>query len=137
MKNSPTTVIEADQIVRDHAIHRPDVRDYRKMPIGRIAHQGDVYLRRCAKVPKGFTVPTKDLQLAPGTTQGSRHIITAGPRVLTNPGNTDALLGPVIVAEKEFTLTHPEHAHCLMGPGVYEVEFQKDEAEAERRAVRD
>ena len=50
---------------------------------------------------------------------------------------TDPLLGPVIVADEAFTLTHPEHAHHRLPAGIYQVGYQLDVSEQERRAVRD
>ena len=35
-------------------------------------------------------------------------------------------LGPVIVSDKPFTVSHPEHAHMKLGAGCYQVTHQMD-----------
>jgi hypothetical protein len=117
-------------------------RQIAAMKVGQFARQGDVYIERIASVNADWKV-SADRQLAPGTSPGSRHVVTAGPvlRVspTVNPRETSKrgvrLLGPQIHAEHGFTVTHPEHAHLCMPPGDYQVSYQLDFNQ--QRAVRD
>ncbi len=87
-------------------------------------------------------------QVALGATVGSRHIADGdGITVYWPEDRAKALagcpikrfaqrmggdriaaqcLGPVIVAEQEWTLTHPEHAHHVFPAGVYLTTYQLD-----------
>lgn len=118
---------------------KPDaeVRVCRRIEIGRAIHQGDCYLHRVAEDhPRGKQLGTR--QVAVGTTIGSRHIVEGdGVAVFTGAKLPDGftvprglqesdLLGPVVVADEPFTLTHPEHAHHKLPRGVYQVTYQAD-----------
>ena len=77
MKSATITAAEAHAKIQAAAeAQNNDVRDCSDILPGEIAHQGDVYLRRMAKKPTGYTTAYAGRQLAPGTTQGSRHVIT-------------------------------------------------------------
>lgn len=112
-----------------------ETRVCRRIEIGAAAHQGDVYLHRVrADHPRGEALGTR--QVAVGTTVGSRHVVE-GEGVAVYAGKAFqpsqkrkelALLGPVVVADKSFTLTHPEHAHHVLPAGTYQVTYQWDEA---------
>lgn len=110
-----------------------------KMKVGQAVRQGDIYLTAIDKMPKGYekVVNNGSLQLVPGSSQGSRHVIenTAGITIHMIKNGSE-LMGPVLEATKAFTITHPEHAHVVLQPGLYHTTFQKDWAEEERR-VRD
>lgn len=99
--------------------------------------QGDVYFWSLDKVPSGCRAMEKpDWQLAPGTTQGSRHIVAPADRanvtVLLLP-HPNPLQGPVLDAPHGVTIEHPEHGHVRLGSGVYLVTYQRAYAEELRR----
>ena len=106
-----------------------------QIEIGEGVRQGDVYLERIAEVPDGATIVRHPSpQIAPGTTQGSRHVIDpiTGMEVyrLRQPGLLD---GPVIRATQALTITHPEHGWITVPSGVYAVTYQREGGEVERR----
>lgn len=113
----------------------PDTRIVDAIAVGQAIRQGDVYLLRIER-PAALGAMIADRQLAPGTTQGSRHVLGDGPGIHAG-GSDDPLLGPVIIADERFVLAHPEHAHFSLPAGCYQVRYQQDLREAERRAVRD
>lgn len=81
------------------------------LDVGQFVAQGDVALVKLDKIPEGATrIEHPSAQIAPGTTQGSRHIWDSmdGVEVYELKGQ-DALHGNVYVLRKERTLTHPEH----------------------------
>lgn len=133
-----TTALEAHQAIAQAAA-KPDteLRMVKSLAVGEWIRQGDVMLLRVSRRPSKFNTETKNRQLAPGTTQGSRHVLAAGPTIYAKPEGDDALLGPVIVAKERFLLEHPEHAHFSMPAGTYQCRYQQDYSEVERRAVRD
>ena len=108
--------------------------------VGDFVRQGDCYFTLLAGVPTGATVeknPSK--QLAPGTTQGSRHCLSrlTGVTVyrLKNP---TAYGGPVLQVDKSVTITHPEHGNWVLPPGCYGVGYQRTEdSEGRIRRVQD
>lgn len=108
--------------------------------VGDSWRQGDVYITLLADVPTdAIKEPKVILQLAPGTTQGSRHILDSRTGVtmyrLPSPGMLD---GPVIACRKERTITHPEHGDVVLPPGVYGISYQCDlDAEERQRRVKD
>lgn len=125
----------------------PDVtvRVMRRAEIGKtVAHQGDVYLHRVPdQHPRGKALGTR--QVAVGTTVGSRHVVegnvevfagTALPNGFKAPEWTSGaeMLGPVVVAEEAFTLTHPEHAHHRLPAGCWQVTYQADYSTRQRVA---
>lgn len=97
-------------------------------PIGCTARQGDVMITRhpMDKVFPDLTVTT-NMQLAPGSSVGSRHVLLAGSFVVFERKNADALHGPIIDAPEGFYLSHPTHGHidCKL-PGKYEVTYPRD-----------
>lgn len=106
--------------------------------VGDGVRQGDVYLTRIAAVPAAASpVKKPGLQLAPGTTQGSRHCIRSLDGVtvfrLEQPGPLD---GPIIEARQAFAVDHPEHGNVVLPPGVYATTYQRAFGE-ELRAVMD
>ena len=121
-------------------------------PVGTVAHQGDLILIRLASLPAGAK-PRKDRQLAVGSTQGSRHVLTKGdafdcdiPAVIAAIGAvchgikvTPSYIGPVFETVKGVAdLTHPEHGnHCYRGDMTIGVVYQRnlDSEERERRTI--
>ena len=132
-----------ERIVAAAAKPLTEVRRVPSLAIGEHIRQCDVYLQRIKSChPKWLE--TKERQLAPGNSAGSRHVIT-GPSVqvyappagqtVDRRGNHPRLLGPQINAPEGCTLTHPEHAHFELPPGSYQVSYQLDWAQ--QQAVRD
>ncbi len=110
-----------------------EIRDARNLPIGEHVRQGDVYLHRMPMPQAMKTKPTGDRQVAVGTTIGARHVVEGDVKVyredvgrLAN-WRDDILLGPVLlVGSEQATLTHPEHAHVVLGEGCWQVSYQLD-----------
>jgi hypothetical protein len=99
--------------------------------------QGDVYVTLIDGVPSGAKIDTKPgMQMATGNTQGSRHCLDSlvGVTVYRLP-NPDMLDGPVIVLNRERTLTHPEHGDVVLPPGTYQISYQRN-LDSEERAQR-
>lgn len=117
---------------------KPDPVRYGSMAVGDFHRQGDVYLRRHnLKTMRGLSrVEKPDLQLAPGDTQGSRHCLDSldGITLYSRPDAT-ALDGPLIVAEREFTVLHPEHGNVTLPAGQYSIHYQRQYAEELRRVA--
>lgn len=105
--------------------------------------QGDIGLLMLESLPGGceeLSDPFEngDLQLAPGNTRGSRHMIPVKFKrsikvYLIRDG--DPLSDLCIEATEPFDLTHPEHAdHLGYPPGIYRVRHQQN---AQRERVLD
>lgn len=113
-----------------------EVRHIASIEVGRAVRQGDIYIHRVhGKHPHGKS--RKSRQLAIGETRGSRHIAEAPAQVFeasTRPEwcGERTFLGPVIVAEERFLVTHPEHAHVSLPCGTYQVTHQTDARTLER-----
>lgn len=97
--------------------------------------QGDVYLTYLGdEVPSGATVAkVQDPQLAPGTTQGSRHTLDSLKGITLYERDSNELVGPVIKSDRRFNITHPEHGNVSCPPGVWGVTYQRTMAEEIRR----
>lgn len=104
--------------------------------------QGDLYITLLPQVPASAkrVSPTR-LQLAEGTTQGSRHCLDSAAGVemfeLEKPGQLD---GPIFRLQETRTITHPEHGDVMLpGDGrCYGVTYQRDlDAEERERRVAD
>lgn len=99
--------------------------------------QGDVYIWAKSKVPKNAKPTQAKLQLAPGTTKGSRHCLDSLDGVTVYElADANELQGPIIELACERVVTHPEHGDWRLGAGVYEITYQRAFAE-ELRRVRD
>lgn len=97
--------------------------------------QGDVYIERLESVPAQCQpVKQPDAQLAPGTSQGSRHTLDslAGVTLYQRPRPT-VLDGPILEVAVERTITHPEHGDVVLPPGVYAIAYQRAYAAELRR----
>ena len=73
-------------------------------------------------------------QLAPGTSKGSRHILTTkGVKAFKLP-NESPLEGPVLCCPEGLTVEHPEHGDITMKEaGWYAVTYQRAFAEEIKR----
>jgi hypothetical protein len=100
------------------------------------AQQGDLYFARVTALPAGVHPwPFAHGQLAPGTTQGSRHMVDlAQVRLWLLPAPTP-LQGPLIEAPTGCVITHPEHGAHIYPAGIYAVTFQRAYATEVRRIV--
>lgn len=98
--------------------------------VGDVVRQGDVYLVCLDCLPDGK--PTLMRQLAPGSTRGSRHILTGRCRIVNANGFQVAelvsrlikgadvsptLVGPAFECLGAVTVTHPEHGHKVLPKG--------------------
>jgi hypothetical protein len=106
---------------------------------GDTARQGDVYITLLDKVPAGCIQQKRwDLQLASGSTQGSRHILDSRKGVkcyaLQDATEFD---GPVLSLEETRELTHPEHGNWILPPGIYGISYQRtqDALDQQRRVA--
>lgn len=132
---STMTPIEAHEKIAHFANnHRmPEVRMVKDLAVGEWVRQGDVNILRIEKIGKSWK-KNGNRQLAPGTSPGSRHIVTVGPTLFVsldiNPTDRSRgpvrLLGPQIEAKERFEVEHPEHAHISLPPGNYQVSYQLD-----------
>lgn len=118
---------------------KPDPVVYGSMAVGDFHRQGDVFITRLPEVPADAVKAKKSEQLAPGSTQGSRHCVATRDLkhcqffALRQP---TPLQGPIIKAKKPVEITHPEHGHVTVPPGVYGITYQRQLA-AELRRVAD
>lgn len=127
MKTAQEAYIEIEKHANEKA--NQEVRHIEKMEVGQVFRQGDIYLHRVA-ADHLRGEKTQNRQLAPGSTQGSRHCVGDNVSVFmgVKPPATAirALIGPVIVSDERFTLRHPEHAHGSFPAGTYQVTYQLD-----------
>lgn len=112
-----------------------------------VIRQGDIYLVCLQKLPKGKW--RTDPQLAPGTTQGSRHILSGNCEMVdiedrlavadeinqsTKSSIHAELIGPAFKAKGEVEITHPEHGNRIVSDGsVWVCVYQRAFAEEIRR----
>jgi len=132
--------IDAIHAVIDHAKSPlKEARVIDSIEVGQFVRQGDVYIQRIAKADNWKA--TLNRQLAPGTTLGSRHTVDSSVTVLANPrgarverlGNDRArCLGPQLISESRFTVSHPEHADMSLPGGCYQIMFQVDSQSMQR-----
>lgn len=100
------------------------------------AQQGDLYFARLDSVPRDVVPwPFDHGQLAPGSTQGSRHTVDTQRVRLWLLAHPTPLDGPIIEAPKGVEVCHPEHGHHVYPPGVYKVTYQRAYATELRRVV--
>jgi hypothetical protein len=123
----------------EHAAKKVAKRETQRFPeaaeAGDSVRQGDVYITLLAGVPTGYKRQTKwDLQLAPGSTQGSRHILDAskGVTCYRHPEATE-FDGPVLVLRTTRELTHPEHGNWVLPPGTYGISYQRTQDTLDRQ----
>lgn len=144
---SKTVTAEAVENLNKISNTTPDVeiRNTRNILVGQCVQQGDVYVHRVSDThARGKMRGSR--QVAVGDTVGSRHIAegkkvnvfegTKLPEGCKFTGNlARAITGPVVVAEEDWVLTHPEHAHHSLPAGTYQITYQLDAKT--QRAVQD
>ena len=98
--------------------------------------QGDIYVTRLRELPADLQ-KYEGNQLAPGNTQGSRHVLVSKADVkLHARKSANALQGPVIEAPTGFEIDHPEHGNLdITQGGIYAVTYQRAHAEELRRVA--
>ena len=143
------TLVEAIETVSKAAKPRQEKRVIKSIKPGQMIRQGDIYLINVSGLESirvfgatdvkrsSFTAQEKSnktyLQLVPGSTMGSRHQIKNSEiSLFLNPTNESSLVGPLIVAENEFDLVHPEHAHFTLPSGEYLVCYQLNDKTKQR-----
>lgn len=134
------TATKAFSDIRDHAESIKNDGDHRVEVCtpGDTWAQGDVGIVCIADLPRdAVLVKEPQVQLAPGTTQGSRHCLDSlrGIKVYSTP-NDGPLDGPLLKSSREFTVEHPEHGNVTLPAGCYAIVYQRAFAD-ELRAVRD
>lgn len=104
---------------------------------GYYVRQGDVTLT-CVKAIPSDHKPGGERQLAPGTTQGSRHVAEGDAEMFSRPTN-HPLEGPLMkVGDGGVTITHPEHRHYILPAGTcWGVTYHRDLASEELARVMD
>jgi len=119
---------------------------------GDVIRQGDLYLVALGKAAITRGELLKDRQLAPGTTQGSRHCIEGDVdlfrasnasqvaetinRLVKNAAVEPELIGPVFVTDGKCELTHPEHGKFALPAGeTFAVVYQRAHADVVRRQM--
>lgn len=108
------------------------------MPIGTAIRQGDVLIMRVDSIPESHKLSTDNMQIAKGTTKGSRHILLNNGDVnLFYSPTANPLEGPSFKSPKEIELSHPEHANFKFPAGCYISTYERDFAKEELAAVRD
>lgn len=120
---------------------------------GDVIRQGDVYLICITGlIDKIALKAIKDRQLAPGTTQGSRHVVQGDCEVYqaedagavigtvaealkpSQAGLFPQLIGPIIHARGAVEIDHPEHGNRILPGGEwYAVVYQRAFADEVRR----
>ena len=137
------SVLEIHDAIQSEADSRSetsaDTRNISKMSIGEWFRQGDVYVEKSRKADlTEYTKATTDLQVAFGTTKGSRHILRDNPTLKVflkeTPGPLD---GPMFTSTQPIVLEHPEHANFAFPAGTYVVELQQDFAKEEIARAKD
>lgn len=104
---------------------------------GDVFRQGDIYIEKLERVPAGAVrIEKPEAQLAPGTTQGSRHVLDSLEGVtMSRLATPNALDGPILDLATERTITHPEHGNVILPPGCYRITYQRAFADELRRVA--
>lgn len=99
--------------------------------------QGDVYIVCLPEVPEDAKrMGQVQMQLAPGTTQGSRHILESAEGVTMYTWERfqdNPLSGPILECKQPVRITHPEHGDWTIPEGVWHCRYQRAFAEELRR----
>ena len=128
-------------------MHAAETQRIETASVGDVVRQGDLYLVCLESLPPGQKMAR---QLAPGNTQGSRHV-AEGQCAVYQPSEPAAvakligtvcrgsevphqLIGPLVKCHGETTITHPEHGHRILPAGtVWATVYQRAYAEEVRR----
>lgn len=118
------------------------------MSLGDVVRQGDLYVIAVESIPKEAKL-TKERQLVPGSTQGSRHTIKGKCSVFTVNAESamaviheavgrelelhSQLIGPMFRCQQPVELDHPEHGNRVLPAGSYATVYQRAFAEEVRR----
>ena len=126
---------------------------------GDVIRQGDLYVVCVTgRMPtQAKLTPTNERQLAPGTSQGSRHVLHGECNVATcaTPADAEAviatiakvlhprpvelfppLIGPIFTTEGQVELTHPEHGNRVLPAGeTFVTVYQRAFADEVRRQL--
>lgn len=118
--------------------------------LGDVVRQGDVYLVSIGDLPKA-RVPTTNRQLAPGDSQGSRHVLHGECELyaadksevlqmiakhVSGYAGFDELVGPVFKTLGDVEVSHPEHGNRILPAGeVFAVVYQRAFADEVRRQI--
>ena len=97
--------------------------------------QGDIYITLLDSLPENAERVVVNLQLAPGTTKGSRHILSHGNLRMYRLSGAGALTGPIVKNKRTVTVTHPEHGNVVLPPGIYAITYQRAFADELRRQL--
>lgn len=142
-------VEEAIKAVKQSAesMHAAKTQRIGSPSLGDAVRQGDLYLVCVSKLPDAKE--TTERKLAPGETQGSRHVLQGDCVIVTGVNLTSypndqavskihqALAGPAFYCKGDVTVTHPEHGDQILPEGTtWQVIYQQVWAEEVRR-VRD
>lgn len=130
------TAISELKAIQKHAesIKNDETHEISVMSPGDCWAQGDVLITCLESLPTDCEPIKAEQQLAPGTTQGSRHCIVdlAGVEMFRMKEAT-ALDGPVFRCGSKVEIDHPEHGNLIVPAGVYAVTYQRQYAEELRR----
>ena len=133
------TAVQVMQKIRSHG---KKVADDSPRVVGELCQgdhtaQGDVMFWKLDELPEGCTrIANPDRQLAPGTTQGSRHCIRAEDMQkieFYSLKDSNALQGPVMKCNSPVTVEHPEHGDQTLNKGISIVTYQRAYADELRR----
>lgn len=119
-----------EKITKEAEKNVQDKRIIKVHQIGNTIRQGDIYIHMVSEDhPVGERI--KEKQLAPGTNQGSRHILNGDiiiyqGIVLPKHIKNYIPLGPAFSVKSVATITHPEHAHVELPKGSYQITYQID-----------
>ncbi len=118
------------------------------MSLGDVVRHGDLYVIAVGSIPTGAK-PTKDRQLVPGDTQGSRHTLLGECSVFTVDADQvmealykvyghkltlfPQLIGPMFRCVQLVELDHPEHGNRILPAGCYATVYQRVFADEIRR----
>lgn len=131
--------VKAYEDVKSHAdsIKNDEAHHIESIDVNDAWAQGDVLIRRIAAVPKKAKPERKpELQLATGTTQGSRHTLDSLDGItLYRIDNPNPCEGPVFESDRRFEVKHPEHGDVSLPAGCYAIEYQQAYAEELRRVA--
>ena len=131
------TATKSYQAIRTHveSIKNDEPQSVETMSTNDAWAQGDVAIIAIDKIT-GKPDPKPVVQLAPGTTQGSRHCLDSLDGIqLFRVDRADVLTGPQIKADRRFTVEHPEHGDVSLPPGNYQIRYQRAFAEELRRVA--